>query len=110
MKIETLIIYLTTLLGNEEKSQNLVAVIQQMEDLNIFDKNEDKDSMRILAIKISSANVVNHNQFGNSTLFDIKKLGTYSKAMQGSHAIKWAKTIEKELYQLYKNEKLTLVY
>lgn len=42
--------------------------------------------MRILAIKINSTDIINHNKFINSTQFDIKKLETYSKVMQDPHA------------------------
>ncbi len=42
--------------------------------------------MRILATKINSANAVDHDQFSNSTQFDVEESETCSRAMQGPHA------------------------
>lgn len=77
MKIENLVIQLTTLLENWDKSPN-VSITQSKEDFTIEEK---KDPIRILAIKINSANVVDHDQFTSFIQFDVKELETYFGAM-----------------------------
>lgn len=68
LEIENLVIQLTTLLKNWDKSPN-VNIIQLREN---FTPKEEKDSIRILATKINSTNAIYHDQFTNSTQFDVK--------------------------------------
>ena len=63
----------------------------------------------ILATKINYVNTSYYDQFVCSMQFDIEEPETYVRAMQGRHAAQWAKAIEEELDQLYKNEMWILV-
>lgn len=75
-----------------------------MKDFDISKEDEEKDFIRILAIKINLTNVVNHNQFISSTKFDVEEPKTYSREMHRPHATKWAKAMEEKLDQLHKNK------
>lgn len=72
--------------------------------------NNNKTFIRILAIKINLINVINHNQFSNSILFDIKKSEIYVRVMQSSHIVKCTQIIDKKLDILYKNKMWALVH
>ena len=69
-----------------------------------------EDSPKILVIRINLANAADHNQFICSTQLDVKKPETYTRAMQGSNAAKWAKAMEEKLDQFHKYKTCKLVY
>lgn len=109
-EIENLIVQLTTLLEDWDKAPN-VSFTQSGEDPTP-EKEQllEEDPMRILATKINSANAADHDQFSCSTQFDVEEPETYARAMQGPHAVEWAKAMEEELDQLHKNGTWTLVH
>lgn len=82
--MKNLVVQLTTLLENWDKSAN-VNIIQSREDPI---PKEKEDLIRILATKISSANIVDYDQFISSTQFDVEEPETYFRAIQGPHAAK----------------------
>ena len=62
-----------------------------------------------MATKINSVNARNYEQFVFATQFDTEQPGTYTRAIQGPNATKWAKAMAEELDQLHKNETWTLI-
>lgn len=65
---------------------------------------EVMDPLKIFPTKINLINTTNQDQFVCSSEFDVENLETYSRAIQGPNAAKWAKAIEEKLGQLHKNE------
>lgn len=70
-----------TLLENWDKDPN-PAITPPKKALSILKKNEEEDPIRIWATKINLTNIIDHDQFTNSTQFDIKETKTYFRAMQ----------------------------
>lgn len=109
LKIENFVVYLITLLKNQNKDSN-IAIIQLRKVFNISKKIEEEDLIKILTIKMNLANVVDCDQFINSTQFEIKKSIIYFRVMQDPNTIKWVRVMREKLDQLYKNKIQTLVY
>ena len=104
--MECFIVQLIELLGNWEDDTKVLAtqsekhhISKLIEDLLIY----AEDPSVFLAIKIHAANANDLDQFIGSTQFDIEELETYTRAMQGLNATKWAKAIKEKLDQLHKN-------
>lgn len=114
-KVKKLIVQLTKILKNWDERTNMLAVQHKKEeDLHLHLQNnlanhDAKDLIVLLASKIYTVNAEDFNQFVCSIQFNVKEPKTYVKAMQGLNAAQWAKAIEKQLNQLYKNETWTLV-
>ncbi len=114
-EVENLILHLTDLLnswdadkrGGKLQAEEHVTHLGNDPKLDQRESPNEEDPMVLLATKINSVNASNYDQFVYATQFDTEKPETYGRAMQALHATRWAKAMEEELDQLYKNKTWT---
>ena len=102
--VRNLIFYLTDLL-NSWDAKKVSNDLQSDQPDSLY----KKDLIVLLATKIDSVNARDDNQFVYTTQLYIKEPETYAQAMQKPNTTQWAKAIEEELDQLYKNKRWKLI-
>ena len=66
-------------------------------------EGQETNPLRILAVRLMDANVVDPGEFTFATQLNVKELETFKRARSGTYAQQWAHVLQEELDQLEKN-------